>query len=162
MGKVDSGCKGGMPLNGFKYLEKTPLEPESDIPYVSGKDDIDHTCKLDKSEGVFETDETKDYMMNQGPLSIAVAANDNWQTYVGGVMDIDDCPDVQPDHAVQAVGLVTGDDANSGTSGDGSYWVIRNSWDTTWGEDGFIRITYGKNTCNIAFEAVGVTVKKYD
>merc|ERR1719264_699972 len=26
---------------------------------------------------------------------------------------------------------------------------IRNSWSTAWGESGYMRIAWGKNTCNI-------------
>lgn len=165
----DEGCNGGLPENAFKYLQDTPLEPEADYPYRSGDTKQDGSCKLEESEGVLEvtgttqtgimgvgeTDEMKDYILNKGPMSIGVAANDEWQTYVGGVLSFDECPDDQPNHAVQVVALNT-DDA------DEPYWVVRNSWATGWGEDGFIRLSYGENTCNIAFMAMGVEVTKVD
>merc|ERR1712085_124907 len=59
-----------------------------------------------------------------------------------------------PNHAVQAVALVNGDEQ--------PYWVVRNSWADSWGEDGFIRLSYGENTCYLAYNAVGVEVKEYD
>ncbi len=164
---LDSGCDGGLPSKAFDYLRSTPLEPESDFPYTSGVTKLDGTCRLDESDGVFEvesktqvslmglgeTQDIADYMLNQGPLSVAVHANDEWQTYMGGIMGVDTCPDDQrPNHAVQAVALNREEDT--------PYWVIRNSWNTNWGEDGYIRLEYGQNVCNVAYEGVGVTVKR--
>ena len=54
------------------------------------------------------------------------------------------------DHAVQAVGVNT----------DDGYWKIRNSWGTSWGEDGYIRIAYGKNTCGVTFSSIYTTPAK--
>ncbi len=45
------------------------------------------------------------------------------------------------DHAVQAVGVSIG----------GGYWKVRNSWGTSWGESGFIRLKYGADTCAITY-----------
>lgn len=147
-------------------MKTTPLEPEKDYPYTSGGTEVDGTCKLDKSEGVFvtkkatqlsiwgigEDQDMTDYILSQGPMSIAVAANDAWQTYTGGIISHADCPDDQPNHAVQAVAL--------SQDGDTPYWVVRNSWAAGWGEEGYIRLTYKENTCSIAFEAFGVSVQK--
>jgi len=47
------------------------------------------------------------------------------------------------DHCVQAVGI---DTANG-------YWKVRNSWGTSWGESGYIRLAYGADTCAIASDA---------
>ena len=43
------------------------------------------------------------------------------------------------DHGVALVGY--------GTEGTTDYWLVRNSWGTSWGEDGFIRLEYGKSMC---------------
>jgi len=40
----------------------------------------------------------------EGPVAVAVAANDQWQSYSGGVLSIDDCPDSDLDHGVVCVG----------------------------------------------------------
>lgn len=158
----DQGCNGGLPANAFKYLKHHPLEKESDYPYIAHDED----CTYKKSKGVIETKKAtqlsiwgigekdmKKYLVATAPLSVAVHATDGWHTYSGGIMTYDECPDDDmPNHAVQAVAV----DAGASTP----YWVIRNSWNTDWGEDGFIRISYGQNTCNIAFEGYSVTVKK--
>jgi C1A family cysteine protease len=41
------------------------------------------------------------------------------------------------DHGVLAVGFTS------------EYWIVKNSWNTRWGEDGYIRVKMG-NTCGIA------------
>merc|ERR1711918_232778 len=46
------------------------------------------------------------------------------------------------DHCVQLVGY--------DMSGSSPYWKVRNSWGTSWGEDGFIRLPFGKNACGVA------------
>lgn len=54
------------------------------------------------------------------------------------------------DHCVQAVGVDTS---------SGGYWKVRNSWGTGWGESGFIRLAYGKNTCDITNDPTYTAVK---
>ena len=73
--------------------------------------------------------------LNNGPVSVCIAA-DAFQTYSRGILK--SCPG-QIDHCVQAVGY----------SSSGNYWIVRNSWATNWGEDGYIRVEMGKNLCKI-------------
>jgi len=55
--------------------------------------------------------------------------------YSSGIVTADDgCP-TRIDHAILAVGY--------GYEGDQGYYIVRNSWDTTWGESGYIRIGMG-------------------
>lgn len=57
-------------------------------------------------------------------------------------------------HAVVVVGY--GVDEASGMK----YWIVKNSWGTSWGEDGYFRIRRGTNELSIESIAVGVTVPK--
>ena len=51
------------------------------------------------------------------------------------------------DHCVQLVGY--------NKEAETPYWKVRNSWGSSWGEDGFIRLPYGKgNACCVGCEAV--------
>lgn len=72
-----------------------------------------------------------------GPLSINVAAM-NWYSYEEGVYNNSDkngaYNEWQIDHAVQLVGY--GYDKEL----DENYWLVRNSWSTLWGENGYIRL----------------------
>ena len=78
------------------------------------------------------------------PITIAVTAgNVYWQGYSGGIMN--QCGNAAGvDHGVTLVGVHQDDQEN--------YWKIKNSWGTSWGEKGFIRLDrsiQGGNICNI-------------
>lgn len=76
-----------------------------------------------------------------GPQSISVAAAP-WMSYEGGIFvnnaSLPSNVTWGIDHAVQCVGY--GHDFDNGMD----YWIVRNSWGTNWGEDGFIRLSRPK------------------
>jgi len=87
----------------------------------------------------YETLPRNDYaaVMNHlatvGPLAVSVDASE-WSLYGGGVFDgCDYSKNIAVNHVVQLVGYGT-------DSKDGDYWIVRNSWGTEWGEDGYIRL----------------------
>jgi C1A family cysteine protease len=145
------GCNGGFTENAFDYANKG-VETDANYPYTSGKAGVTGTCQADSSKFVVKTtgytnvaSGAKDestmaaYVKATGPLSICVDAS-SWSSYTGGILST--CG-TSVDHCVQAVGIDT-------TQG---YWKVRNSWGTSWGESGFIRLAYGDNTCEIASDA---------
>lgn len=148
-----SGCKGGNYGPAWDYLKKTGcIESEEAYPYVSGTTKKTGSCKFDKSKCVLTTSSLSYKTVTpkktsalvsaivEQPVSVAVAANDAWQSYVGGIISISECPAKTLDHAVQAVGYAEG------------YWIIRNSWGATWGEKGFVRLAKDSsnlNTCGV-------------
>jgi len=79
------------------------------------------------------------------PFSIIVDAS-SWQYYKNGILPSSQCGK-NLDHAVVAVGYV-----------EGQYWRVRNSWGTSWGENGFIRLQYGENTCGMNTEVLTATL----
>ena len=80
-----------------------------------------------------------DSVYNNGPHTVAVYANAAWKRYDSGIFDDSDCSSSTYNHAVINVGY----DKTEG------YWLIRNSWSTSWGENGYMKIVIGKNMCNI-------------
>jgi len=73
------------------------------------------------------------------PLSVCVDA-ESWQSYVGGVVTLKTCKSEPLDHCVQAVAI----------NAEKGYWVVKNQWGTSWGEEGHIRVATGNNVCGIA------------
>lgn len=86
----------------------------------------------------------------ESPVSVCVNA-EAWDDYVGGILTADACGGSTADdidHCVQLVGY----NRNEG------YWILRNSWSSDWGEDGYIRLEFDQNTCGLANEATVVQI----
>jgi len=161
---VDQGCNGGDTVTAYQYVESAGgLEPESDYPYTA----VGGTCNSEASEFIAKisgfnyatpacTDGTCDSqdedtlqsnLAQTGPVSICVDA-EIWQTYTGGVLEAsDNCAhdSASLDHCVQLVGY--------NTDSTGTYWIVRNSWNTNWGDSGYIYLRKGSNVCGVADEA---------
>jgi C1A family cysteine protease len=90
--------------------------------------------------------------LEESPVSVCVNA-DSWTEYTGGVMTSAACgpmgADYQ-DHCVMAVGF--------NRTAPTPYWIVRNSWSSTWGEQGYIFLEMAENTCGIADDATIPTV----
>jgi len=77
-----------------------------------------------------------------GPVSVAIEADQAcFQFYTSGILSDPSCG-TQLDHGVLAVGYGT----QSGTD----YWIVKNSWGTSWGMSGYVLIERGTNECGIA------------
>lgn len=83
-------------------------------------------------------------LVRHGPLITFVNAV-NFQNYVSGVYDATSaqCNPKNLNHLVVIVGY--GRDAASGKN----YWLVKNSYGTSWGENGYMRIKRGSNVCGI-------------
>lgn len=96
----------------------------------------------------------------QGAVSIPFYINDCIKNYSGGIITDHKnecgCSQLQSfNHAVTVVGL--GQDVTNEVCK--KYWLIKNSWGSDWGEDGFMRVCrddddmqYG--TCSVRYEAI--------
>jgi C1A family cysteine protease len=153
----DLGCSGGNPPTAYDYVKSAGgLDDEKDYPYTAQ----DGTCAFKSADVVakitgykYATDgdesTMKDNLASWAPLSICVDAR-YWQDYTSGVMTEWQCDwIVQLDHCVQAVGY--------DTTASTPFWIVRNSWGTDWGENGYIRLQYGTNTCGLTQEATTAT-----
>jgi C1A family cysteine protease len=154
--KTDLGCNGGNTETAYDYVASKGLEAESSYPYKSGNSGRTGTCEYQSSETVvsiksYSTVSSKKSsegkMLTQiakSPISVCVDA-EKWQTYSRGVLG-KSCG-TQLDHCVQAVGY----NAAQG------YWIVRNSWNTDWGVNGYIYVKEGIDACGIAKDATIVT-----
>jgi len=154
-GFPDQGCNGGWTEYAYKYVTKAGgIVTEANYPYTS-YNGATGTCQLNSAQEVISVSgyttiqgesAMATYVQTTGPLSVCLDAN-LFNSYVGGILT--SCG-TSVDHCVQAVGV----DVTAG------YWKVRNQWGLNWGESGFIRIAYGKNTCAITNDPTYVTVSK--
>jgi cathepsin L len=94
-------------------------------------------------------DKLKEALATVGPVAVAIdASHESFQFYSQGVYYEPQCDSTQLDHGVLAVGYGT-DDA----SGQ-DYWLIKNSWGTVWGDQGYVKIARNRdNHCGVATQA---------
>lgn len=162
---VDSGCNGGNPINAWGVMNGWGGdEYNTDYPYTSGTTQQDGTCKGIVSKDIATHSQPNSYSMiasaasdesamavqiQHSPMSVCVDAANLWQTYTGGLITASDGCGTSIDHAVQAVGINT--DTFNGERK--TYWIVRNSWTASWGEQGYIYVEYGSNNCGITSQA---------
>jgi len=146
----NAGCRGGDMELAFEYIKQNGLSSEDDYKYTA----IHETCK--KATKVLSTisdfkslnvgeDVLKTAVGTVGPVSIGLNADDNWQLYGGGIFDNHLCNGNVINHGVLAVGY--------GEANNKDFWIIKNSWGTSWGEQGYIRLVRGKNQCGVSYDA---------
>lgn len=150
-----SGCQGGFPGDALEFIKSLGgICRENDFPYTSGDSGETGTCpnqlcQVVKVEikGVGKVDESDQGLLeavSRQPVAVGVAAgNDTWKQYKSGV--VSHCASSELDHAVLVVGY-------GGSDGRAPYYTVKNSWGTTWGESGFIRLKRGgagAGTCGI-------------
>ncbi|MBW1774285.1 MAG: autotransporter domain-containing protein [Deltaproteobacteria bacterium] len=147
------GCNGAS----YDYEELTGLvehgvPPEADFPYVTTDPGPDNhhwdAPRTDFNEWYRippnDIETTKRIIRRFGAVDAAVFVDGAFQAYPGGIFQNTDTSAnrILPyysssNHAASLVGWE--DDPGDGGMG---YWILRNSWGTTWGEDGYMRIRY--------------------
>jgi len=160
-GGRDHGCNGGLMDNAFDWIAKNNgLCLESEYPYVSGTTMSAGTCKTScklvagsdilKHVDVDRTDLSFMTALAQQTVSVAIEADEReFQLYKSGVLTAKCGTNL--DHGVLAVGY--------GSEAGLDYYKIKNSWSTSWGEKGYIRIgrgsqyNGGQGQCGVLLEA---------
>jgi len=148
----NQGCNGGLMDQGFQYIiTNKGITTEEAYPYTAqdGTCNTNVTSAATISSFVDVTPGSETALMaavNLGPVSVAIEADQScFQFYSGGVLSDPSCG-TQLDHGVLVVGYGT----DAGTKQD--FWIVKNSWGSSWGEAGYIRLIRGSNECGIASE----------
>eukprot|EP01129_Flabellula_baltica_P000434 TRINITY_DN10447_c0_g1_i1.p1 TRINITY_DN10447_c0_g1~~TRINITY_DN10447_c0_g1_i1.p1 ORF type:complete len:369 (+),score=85.14 TRINITY_DN10447_c0_g1_i1:17-1123(+) len=170
----NSGCGGGWPWAAVTdVIRWGGLPTESEYPYtgmdgscqMSGKKlyaaPKSYTCLSGPDQQAGPADEKvlmPTTLMKNGPLSIALNAG-MMQFYFGGVMDPFfpnfECSGDSLDHAVLIVGWGI---EHSNLWGKLPYWIVKNSWGASWGEEGYVRMYRGEGLCGLNAAVMSVTV----
>jgi len=150
-GGKDMGCSGGLMDNAFSWISKKGgLCSEADYPYVSGITKETGTCQTKcsnvKNSGVStfvdvvpSSDEEMMKALSLNPVSIAIEADQReFQLYKSGVFT-GNCG-TKLDHGVLVVGYgyLEGED----------FYLVKNSWSTSWGDKGYIKLGRGSKYNN--------------
>ncbi|KAH0788832.1 cysteine protease 8 [Histomonas meleagridis] len=152
------GCNGGWPYKTYDYVIKKQggqFMREDDYPYTG----TDGSCQWDSSKGVIkiksyvkissgDEDDQKEKIYQYGVASICIDASQwSFQMYQSGIYDEESCSSYRLNHAVNAVGY--------GVQDGTPYWIVRNSWGTSWGDKGYILMIRNKNNqCGVASSSV--------
>lgn len=159
-GGRDHGCNGGLMDNAFSWISKNGgLCSEADYPYVSGNGKTtacQTTCplvpksKIQSWVDVSPSDQSLMTAIAQQPVSIAIEADQrDFQLYTSGVFT-GTCGTTL-DHGVLVVGY--------GSESGQDYYLVKNSWGTSWGDNGYIKLgrgpqyNNGQGQCGILLEA---------
>lgn len=145
-GGTSLGCNGGDMKSAMEWIGKNNgLCTESAYPYVSGDTKTNGPCQKscsivsgsDISTTVSVSANSDSAMMTalaQQPVSIAIEADQSsFQLYKSGVFT--GACGTNLDHGVLLVGY--------GTMNGLDYYILKNSWDVTWGSQGYMYIARG-------------------
>jgi len=142
-------CNGGLMDNAFHHVIDNGICSEESYPYTSGKSAQSGACQSCSSVAslISCADVTPNNQIAlaeavaQGPVSIAIQADSSiFQSYKSGIITSPTCGTTL-DHGVVIVGY--------GTENTTPYWKVRNSWSSSWGEAGYVRILKSSGTNDI-------------
>eukprot|EP00238_Polyblepharides_amylifera_P012279 CAMPEP_0196576208 /NCGR_PEP_ID=MMETSP1081-20130531/5528_1 /TAXON_ID=36882 /ORGANISM="Pyramimonas amylifera, Strain CCMP720" /LENGTH=532 /DNA_ID=CAMNT_0041894757 /DNA_START=236 /DNA_END=1834 /DNA_ORIENTATION=+ len=149
----NKACNGGYDKRSYKYLiQKTGGTLSTDESY-GGYLNAAGWCHWEKAEAgakingfvnvpTGDMHAFNDALVNIGPLSVGIdATSTSMYYYAGGLYDDPKCG-ISLDHIVTAVGYITVNDQK--------YTIIKNSWSTHWGMNGYILVSQKDDVCGLA------------
>jgi C1A family cysteine protease len=130
-------CGGGTISGALNFIRDEGVVAESTMPYKAMvepcPDDVDGTRYTIDSWSSVGDDElsVKEALVANGPLVTVYTAYDDFYSYKSGIYH----------HSTGGGGGARGM-LLVGYSDSGRYWILKNSWSASWGEDGYVRIAY--------------------
>jgi KDEL-tailed cysteine endopeptidase len=150
-------CNGGEMDSAFNYVIDNGICSDESYPYVSGITEKAGTCvtcnTVVKISGCYDVTPNDQLALKEavsnGPVSIAIEADTHiFQFYSGGIITSTSCG-TNLDHGVLIVGY--------GEENGIKYWLVKNSWGESWGDEGYVKIERTESTndqgiCGIAMQ----------
>ena len=137
-------CQGGWPADALSYIKDTGVADEACFPYTATTapcalcpDWQSRLLTIDAYAGVSSSpSQIKQSLVDRGPLSVAMGILSEYGGYFDGDIYrcLHDSDRYDINHAVVIVGY----------SDDGGYWIVRNSWGSTWNGNGYFKVGYGE------------------
>ena len=166
-----SSCNGGDPYSVFEYMHENGLPEETCQNYEAKNGECNEKgiCRdchgFNTNDGCFAVRNFTKYYVDEmgyvsgeidmmkeiyarGPIVCNIADPDTFKKYTGGIYK-DETGASAVSHAISVVGW--------GEENGEKYWIVRNSWGTYWGEDGFARVVRGINNLKIEDECMWAT-----
>jgi C1A family cysteine protease len=149
------GCSGGRMIASYNYVNDHGVQRTSTYPYVARLD----TCKRSSSTFRYKPDEYKTVPINDNealqqavnyvPVSVGIDAS-SLKSYSRGIISQNCGQNLNHDMLIMGYGTYTTEASNTSTD----FWLLKNSWGTRWGEEGYIKV---KRTPGVAPAICGVS-----
>eukprot|EP00475_Leptophrys_vorax_P015628 TRINITY_DN2192_c0_g1_i1.p1 TRINITY_DN2192_c0_g1~~TRINITY_DN2192_c0_g1_i1.p1 ORF type:complete len:527 (-),score=129.86 TRINITY_DN2192_c0_g1_i1:78-1658(-) len=155
------GCDGGNDFLGYEWIMKSGYIPtEASYPYTMA----DGYCKYETAQpGVSikgyvnvtsgDAQALREALATHGPISVSIdASHKSFSFYKSGIYYEPQCGNglADLDHTVLAVGY--------GVENGTPYWIVKNSWSTYWGDEGYIKMSAVNNNCGVATQPTFVVI----
>lgn len=149
-----SGCNGGWFHSAFQLVKTEGNVLEKNMPYKAADlacpSNLPHYTKIAKwqelATGVATVEDIKKAVFLYGPVAVAVSVTGAFDSYKSGIYN--EGTSGQVNHATNIVGW---DDTVKP-----AHWIMRNSWGTSWGENGYMKIAYGSRKIGYAATYVDI------
>ena len=153
------GCNGGQMEGAFKYIVEYGQCALSSYPYTGTDGKCTYCSSVAHISSCSDVNPNDQISLKAAvakqPVSIAIEADTRYfQSYSGGILTSSSCG-TNLDHGVLIVGY--------GEEQGQKYWLVKNSWGISWGEQGYVKIARSDSTndvgiCGIAMDASFPTV----
>lgn len=160
------GCGGGWQSVALKYIAAAKgLSTAAAYPYTSSVGESGGSCMYNPAKrgavlsatkpvtfiNSNDTNTMMSVLAKKGLVTVDIAVVKSFMSYKSGVYAETDCKTkILGYHAITIVGY--------GTLNNVPYWIIRNSWGTSWGASGYVLFLRGTNLCDVEKYPVGTTV----
>ncbi|VDO69610.1 unnamed protein product [Heligmosomoides polygyrus] len=153
----NSGCQGGYRPFAMNFVKQNGLMKEDEYPY-RGNDHNQCLLKKDaervfiKSHTMLSTNEEviASWIATNGPATFGMNVTKSMYSYRSGIFSPsqEECEAHSlGSHALTLVGY--------GTESGQAYWLVKNSWGSRWGQNGYFQLARGQNSCGVANTVVG-------